>query len=100
MATIYLRRGETLRATITATTGGEAIDLDDGWTVSAYMRAKPCGTPFDLSPTIADGVAVITYPTANLTSPSYEFDIKFTDADGNLYTEFIDLSLAGTITPP
>jgi hypothetical protein len=100
MAIIYLRRGETFRATITAQNNGTAIDLDETWTVSAWMRPKPCGVAFDLSPTISDGTAHISYPTDNLLAPSYQFDIKFTDANGDLYTETIDVAIAATITPP
>lgn len=100
MTIIYLRRGETFRATITAQNNGTDIDLDESWTVAAWMRQKPCGTAFNLSPTISDGKAHISYPTDSLMQPYYQFDIKFTDSNGDLYTETIDVAIAATITPP
>jgi hypothetical protein len=100
MATIYLSRGEMLRVNIIAQDDGENIDLDESWTVSAWMKPKLKCAAFDLYPTIADGQASITRSTSDLEDSSYEFDVKFADADGNLYSETVNLHLAGTITPP
>jgi hypothetical protein len=100
MATIYLPRGETLRVNIIAQDNGENITLDEAWAVSAWMKPKLKCAAFDLNPTIADGQASITLSTSELEESAYEFDVKLTDADGNLYSEVINLHLTATITPP
>jgi len=100
MTKIYLKRGEPIRFEITAQTDGENIALDETWTVAAWMREKKCGaTAFDLSPVIAGGIVEIDRTTADLTASTYEFDIRFADADGNIFSEIMELNISSTVTP-
>ena len=92
---IYIARGEILRMTITAT--GET--LDGTWNVGCYAKPK-CGEVISLSPTIAAGVATVAYDTINMTAPSYQIDIRFTETGNNdIWSDPFTIYLSDTVTP-
>lgn len=92
---IYLAKGEILNMTITAV--GET--LDGTWDVDCYMEPKDGGTDINLAPTIAAGVATVSYDTVNLDCPSYKIDIRFTQAGVDVFSQPFFLFLSDPITP-
>jgi hypothetical protein len=85
---------------ITAKTNGVAIELDETYTVTSWMRQKSCNAEkFNLSPTIEDGIIHIDRATDDLTAPTYEFDIRISVDDVPVFTGIIEVNLSNTITP-
>lgn len=82
---------------MTITAVGET--LDETWDVDCFMEPKGGGTDIDLSPTIATGVATVSYDTVNLCAASYQIDIRFTKDGRDVFSEPFNLFLSDPITP-
>lgn len=96
-----LAKGEILNMTYTPTTDGVAVTVEPEWGVSSFMKREGTNTTIDLSPTIADGVIVVSYDTVDLCIGRYLIDFRMTQTGNNdIFSGQFFMYLSKTITTP